>query len=117
MIDVNSEKDIKNLLEITGCFHDGFITQGHFKNDTLYLYFEGEWGYDWELCFSGNVEHGIDSFDPDDFDDPYWFHASIIFEDGYIYLVRDYARNKSEINDKWYVKAKKLKYKIIKNDT
>ena len=47
MIDVNSEKDIKNLLETTGCFHDGFITQGHFKNDTLYLYFEGEWGYDW----------------------------------------------------------------------
>ena len=47
----------------------------------------------------------------------YWFHASIFFEDSYIYLVRDYARNKSEINDKWYVKAKKLKYKTIKNDT
>ena len=116
MIEVNSEKDIKNLLEITGYFHDGFIKEGQVKNDTLYLYFEGEWGYDWELWFSGNVEHSIDSFDPYDFDDPYWFHASIFFEDGYIYLVRDYARNTSEIGNKWYVKARKLKYKTIKND-
>ena len=56
-------------------------------------------------------------FDPDDFDDPYWFHASIFFEDGCIYLVRDYARNKSEIDGSWYIKAKKLKYKTIKNNT
>ena len=116
--EIKTETDIKNVLCTTHYFHDGFIEDGNETNDRLYLRFSGLIGCDLELWFSGDVEHNIDSFDPNDFDPdifatPEWYDVSIFFEDGYTYLVRDAVTKQSEIGEyTQYVRAKSMKYRI-----
>jgi hypothetical protein len=115
--EINSQEEIKKLLDVTGYFHDGIIKKGKYENDILYLYFEGVWGCDWELWFSGEIENNISSFDPFDFDDPSWWHANIFIENEYIYLVNGYADMVSKIGDCWYIRSKELRYRIMPNLT
>ena len=117
--DIKTETDINNIFWTTRRFHDGYIDGGKEERDSLYLRFTGLIGCDLELYFSGDVEHNIDSFSPDDFDPdifdtPEWYDVSIFFEDGYTYLVRGAVTKRSEIHGlNQYVRARNLKYRIV----
>lgn len=112
--EVKTKQDIENLMWVSGGFHDARIAKEELQNDgTLYLRFDGIWGCEIEVWFSGDLKYSTSSRDPEDCD-PYWFGATVILQDGYVYLVDEENMTVESItSDFCYFRAKHMKYKVI----
>lgn len=114
--EIKTEKDIKNLEWVSGGFHDAHISKEELQEDgTLYLRFDGIWGCEIEVWFWGDLEYDTSSRDQE-FDDPYWFGATVILQDGFVYLVDEEDMTVEQITSGYcYFKARHMKYHIIPN--
>lgn len=110
------QKDIDNLMVVSGGFHDAYIEKNRLQDDgSLYVLFDGTWGCKIEMWFSDEVSYCIDSRDPDEYD-PYWLGSTMMIEDGFLYFVDDEEVKVAEITDNYcWFKSKKLKYHVIPN--
>lgn len=114
---VETATDIDNLMAVSGGFHDAYIKMFEVQTDgALYVLFDGVWGCKIEIWFTGDVSYSIESRDPD-YEDPDWFEATVILQDGYIYLVDDEVKKVEDIGN-WncWFKARKMKYHVIPNE-
>lgn len=114
--EIKTKTDINNLDWVSGGFHDARISKEEMLEDgTLYLRFAGTWGCEIEIWFWGDVEYDTSSRNPDE-SDPYWFGATIILQDGFVYLVDDDNMTVEKIGPGYcYFKARHMKYKVIPN--
>ena len=112
--EIKEQKDIENLEWASRCFHDARIAKEELLQDgTLYLRFDGTWGCEIEVWFSGDLEYDTSSRNPNEYD-PYWFGSTIILKDGFVYLVDEDDMSVDEITEGYcYFKAKHMKYRII----
>lgn len=73
------------------------------------------WGCQIEVWFWGDLEYDTSSRDPE-FDDPYWFGATVILQDGFVYLLDEENMTVEQITSGYcYFKARHMKYHIIPN--
>lgn len=114
--EISCQKDIDDLMDVSGWFHDACIEKLAQQNDgSLYVLFDGVWGCKIEMWFSDEVAYNVDSRNPDKYD-PYWSCSTMLIEAGFIYFVDDDGMEISGITDDYcWFKAKKLKYHITPN--
>ncbi len=112
--EIVTEKDIHNLEWVSGDFHDAYIEECKLLDDgSLYVLFDGIWGCEIEIWFSGDIEYDISSRNPDE-DDPYWYGSTVMIQDGYIYLVDEEEMSVEQISEGYcWFKARHMKYHII----
>ena len=112
--EIRTEKDIEDLGWATGGFHDARIIKEELHDDgTLYLRFDGTWGCEIEVWFNGDLEYDTSSRDPEYYD-PYWFGATILLQDGFVYLIDDGDMTPEDITEGYcYFKARSMRYRII----
>lgn len=112
--EIRSPKDISDLEWISGGFHDARIAKEELQDeDTLYLLFDGIWGCKIEVWFSGDLEYDTSSRAPGT-DDPYWFGATVIMQDGFVYLADEEDMTVDSITKgDCYIRARQVKYRII----
>ena len=112
--EVRTEADIANLYRASGGFHDAFIKKEELMDDgTLYLRFSGTWSCEIEVWFSGDLEYDSSSRHSDEYD-KYWFGATVILHDGFVYLIDEEDMTVDEIEPGYcFFKARHMKYRII----
>lgn len=111
--EVCTEKDVEDLMWVSGSFHDAYIADLRKDGESLYVLFEGTWGCKIEIWFSGEVSYDVSSRDPDSYD-PYWFGSTVILHDGFVYILDDDDATLDNIGDGWcWFKARKMKYHVI----
>lgn len=112
--EVKTQTDIENLHWATGGFHDAYIKQQEMQDDgTLYLRIDGIWGCAIDVWFWGDVEYDTSSRDPEYYD-PYWFGATVILQDGFVYLVDEEDMTVDQITSGYcYFKARHMRYRIL----
>lgn len=115
--EITCQKDIDDLMNVSGWFHDACIEKIARQNDgSLYVLFDGVWGCKIEIWFSNEVTYNVDSPNPDECD-PYWSGSTMLIKDDFIYFADDNDMEISNITDSCYwFKAKKLKYHVIPNE-
>lgn len=112
---IETQADADRLMTAAGGFHDACISELSYKNDTLYVLFDGIWGCRIEAWFSGEVSWSTDSRNPEEYNSD-WFCASLIVSDGWICLVDDDRVEGLDVpEDSCWFKARELKYHIIPN--
>lgn len=111
--EIRSERDIENLMCVSGGFHDARIKFLEEKDDALYVLFDGTWGCNIEMWFSGDVSYDTSSRNPEEVD-PYWYGSTMILEDGFIYFVDEDDMKVENIGDGFcWFKARNVKYHVI----
>lgn len=112
--EIKTAKDVEDLEWASGGFHDARIAKQELLDDgTLYLRFDGTWGCEIEVWFSGDLEYDTSSRNPDEYD-PYWFGSTVILQDGFVYFVDDDDMTVDKIEKGYcYFKARQMKYRII----
>ncbi|MDC7288225.1 hypothetical protein NXH76_10445 [Blautia schinkii] len=111
--DISTEKDIENLMWVSGGFHDAYIKEATEENGVLRVLFDGTWGCKIELWFSGKVAYDTRSRSRED-GNIYWFGATMLIEDDYIYLVDEENMCVQLINENFcWFKARYVKYRVI----
>ena len=112
---IKAKQDRESLGWARGGFHDARSKELKESDEGLYLKFDGIWGCTVEVWFWGDVSYDTESRDPDYYD-PYWFGATVILQDGFVYLVdeEDLTVEKIEKGYCWF-KARHMKYHIIPN--
>lgn len=110
---IHTEKDIENLMAVSGYFHDARITKLEKGADSLYVLFDGTWGCSIEVWFEGDVTYDTSSRDPKVFD-PYWLDSSVILHNGFIYLVDEGGMTVDKINEEYcWFRARHMTYRVI----
>ena len=113
IIMIRNDKDIKNLMMVSGGFHDACIDCLEEKDGALYVLFDGIWGGQIEMWFSGDVEYDISSRNPKEYD-PYWYDSTMLIENGFIYFVDAEDMKVEEIGEGYcWFKARNVKYHVI----
>lgn len=112
--EIKTQKDIEDLQCVSGGFHDARIAKKELQDDgTLYLRFDGTWGCEIEVWFSGDLEYDKSCRDSDTVD-PYWFSSTLLLQDGFVYFVDAEDMTVDKITKGYcYFKARHMKYKII----
>lgn len=112
--EVKNQQDIEDLNWVSGGFHDERIAKEKLQNDgTLYLRFDGTWGCEIEVWFSGDLEYDTSSRAPEECD-PYWYGSTVILHNGFVYFVDEEDMTVDKITSGYcYFKARHMKYKVI----
>lgn len=112
--DIKTQKDIEDLYQASGGFHDAYISHEELLEDgTLYIIIDDTWACKFEIWFSGDLEYNISRRDLEE-DDPYWYDSTILLQDGFVYLIDDSDMTVEEITPGLcYFKARNMKYRII----
>lgn len=112
--EVKNQQDIEDLNWVSGGFHDARIAKKKLQNDgTLYLRFDGTWGCEIEVWFSGDLEYDTSSRAPEECD-PYWYGSTVILHNGFVYFVDEEDMTVDKITSGYcYFKARHMKYKVI----
>ena len=112
--EVKNQQDIEDLDWVSGGFHDARIAKEKLQDDgTLYLRFDGTWGCEIEVWFSGDLEYDTSSRDPEECD-PYWYGSAVILHNGFVYFVDEEDMTVDKITPGYcYFKARHMKYKVI----
>lgn len=111
--EIHDEKDIENLMTVSGWFHDAYIENLEERDGMLYVLFDGIWGGKIEMWFRGDVEYDVSSRDPEKYD-PYWFGSTMVIEDGFIYFVDEEDMEIRNIGEGYcWFKARKVRYHVI----
>lgn len=112
--EVKNQQDIEDLDWVSGGFHDARIAKEKLQDDgTLYLRFDGTWGCEIEVWFSGDLEYDTSSRDSEECD-PYWYGSTVILHNGFVYFVDEEDMTVDKITPGYcYFKARHMKYKVI----
>lgn len=112
--EIRTQQDIENLAWASGGFHDARIVREELLPDgTLYLRFDGTWGCEIEVWFSGDPEYDTSSRDPEYYD-PHWYGSTVILRDGFVYFVDEEDMTADKIGEGYcWFKARHMKYRII----
>lgn len=110
---IRGQKDIRNLMLVSGGFHDAYVERLEEQEDGVYVLFGGIWGGQLEMWFTGDAAYDISSRSGE-MDDPCWFDSTILMEDGFIYLVDAEQVKVKAINSGlcWF-KARSATYHVI----
>ena len=112
--EILSDADIKQLMLLSGGFHDAVIEEIHTQEDgSLYVRYGGIWGCKIEILFEGDISYQTESRNPELYD-PYWYGATMIRQDGYIYLMDEEDMKVEDISDEscWF-RSRRVKYHVI----
>lgn len=114
--EIKEQKDIENLYWASGGFHDARIAKEELMQDgTLYLKFDGIWGCEIDVWLSGDLEYDTSSRNSNEYE-PYWIGATILLENGFIYLGDEVDMTVEDIVEGYYYfKARRMKYRIRPN--
>ncbi len=114
--EIKTDKNIEDLDWVSGGFHDAFIVKQELQDDgSLYLLFDGIWSCKLEVWFWGDLEYDTSCKDPENFS-PYWDGATVIIQDGFIYLADEEELTVEEMTTGYcFFKARHMKYRIIPN--
>lgn len=114
-VEIKTEKDIENLMWVSGGFHDAFIEKHAQMDDSVYVLFDGVWGCKIEMWFEGEVAYSVESRDPEE-DDPTWYCSSLLMHDGFFYLVDEENVKVEDIDNTYcWFKSRHIKYHVIPN--
>ena len=103
-IDITSEKDINNVMEVFFGFHDSYVSEIKEKKEELTVYFHSPWGCDLEIVFIGNTKYDMP------WPNYEFLNASLTLKDAYVALI-DYGETDEAL---CYFKGNKAKYRIIR---
>ena len=112
--EVKNQQDIEDLDWVSGGFHDARIAKEKLQDDgILYLRFDGTWGCEIEVWFSGDLEYDTSSRASEECD-PYWYGSTVILHNGFVYFVDEEDMTVDKITSGYcYFKARHMKYKVI----
>ena len=113
-VEIRNEQDIKNFYAASFGLHDACLEEEKLLDEqTLYVKFHGTWQRSVEIWFQGDILYHTESRKTD-FADPYWYVASIILSDGFVYLIDDDQVLPKDLDESYcYFKARKMTYRII----
>ena len=82
---IRTSADIKNLIEATGGFHDGYVAEckKDKQSGDIFVKFSGIWGTDLEMVFQGDAQCHL--HDPEE-SEPWWFDCKLQKFQGKYYL-------------------------------
>lgn len=110
---ISTEKDIENLMWVSGGFHDAYIKEVAEENGVLRVLFDGVWGCKIELWFSGDAAYDTRSRSQEG-GNIYWFGADMLIDGDFIYLVDEENMCVEAINESYcWFKARHVKYRVI----
>lgn len=110
---VKTEKDIENLMWVSGGFHDAMIERIEEIPNGFKVLFDGVWGCRIEVTFSGDVAYDTESRDPEK-EIPYWYGATVTMQDGFIYMIDEEMASIEKINNKYcWFKARNMTYRVF----
>ncbi|MCI8491313.1 MAG: hypothetical protein HFJ04_13925 [Lachnospiraceae bacterium] len=71
------------------------------------------WGCKIEILLEGDISYQTESRNPELYD-PYWYGATMIRQDGYIYLMDEEDMKVEDISDEscWF-RSRRVKYHVI----
>lgn len=112
---IESINDIRDLMCVSGDFHDAFIAEKKELDNSLYILFDGVWGCKIEVWFEGEVAYDTSCRDSGKYD-PYWSSSTVTVEDGFVYLIDDENVSVSDLDSSFcWFKARSMKYRVIPN--
>lgn len=80
---------------------------------SLYVLFNGQWGCDIELWFTGEVSYDASPQKSAEYI-PEWLDSTLIIQNGFVYLIDDGDATVENARDGWrWFKARHLKYHVI----
>lgn len=110
---VTSERDIDNLMWVSGGFHDARIEKIEELPNGIKVLFDGVWGCQIEVTFTGEVEYDSESRNPEKYD-PYWFDSTVTIQNGFIYMIDDEDVSVENITNGYcWFKARNMTYRVI----
>lgn len=112
--EIKNQTDIDRFMLVSGEFHDARILESQLLDDgTLKVTFDGLWGCNMEMFFSGNLSYCTESRNPE-YWDPYWLGSSMYIDNNMIVFVDDEDVELEDISDDYcWFKAEKVIYHII----
>lgn len=114
-VDIKTEKDIENLMWVSGGFHDAYIEKHEQMDDVVYVRFAGVWGCKIEMWFEGETAYSVESRDPEEYD-PTWYGSSFLMHDGFFYFVDEEGVKAEDIDNTYcWFKSRVVKYHVIPN--
>ena len=114
-VEIKTEKDIENLMWVSGGFHDAYIEKHEQMDDVVYVRFAGVWGCKIEMWFEGETAYSVESRDPEEYD-PTWYGSSFLMHDGFFYFVDEEGVKTENIDNtyRWF-KSRRVRYHVIPN--
>ena len=114
-VEIKTEKDIENLMWVSGGFHDAYIETYEQVADSVHVLFDGVWGCKIEIWFEGEAEYSVESRDPEE-DDPTWYGSSFLMHDGFFYFVDEEGVKTESIDNTYcWFKSRRVRYHVIPN--
>lgn len=114
-VEIKTEKDIENLMWVSGGFHDAYVEKHEQIDGTVYVLFAGVWGCKIEMWFEGEAAYSVASRDPEE-DDPTWYCSSLLIHDGFFYLVDEENMKAEDIDNTYcWFRSRRVKYHVIPN--
>lgn len=112
--EIRTRKDIEDLEWVSGGFHDArIIKEEHLEDGTLHVRFDGTWGCEIEVWFSGDSEYDTSSRDPEDCD-PYWSGSTVLLQDGFVYFADEEDMTVEKIGTGYCrFKARHMRYWVV----
>ncbi len=112
--EIKTQADIDSFMLVSGGFHDARILEIKLLDDGTYkVTFDGLWGCNIEMYFSGNVSYCTESRNPEIWD-PYWLGSNMFIDNGMIVFVDDEDVELDEINDEYcWFKAENVTYRVV----
>lgn len=112
--EIRSEKDITDLMWVSGGFHDAYIEEEELKDDgTLRLLFDGTWGCKIEVWLWGDLEYDTSYRKSDEYDH-FWFGSTVIRQEGFVYFIAEEDMTVEELTPgECFFKARHMKYRVI----
>jgi hypothetical protein len=115
--EVLTNADIKELYRVAANFHDSCIAQYKCANDQIHVTLDSSYGFTIDLWFSGDVACSLNLLYLVNRGDPDWWRATVLMQDGYIYLVDNINVDLGKIGEElcWF-RGKRLQYRITPNE-
>lgn len=112
-IEVVSGADVEELCRSAANFHDSCMAQYKYNNDEIYVKLDSSFGFTIDLWFSGDVACSLNLLYLVDRGDPDWWRATVLIQNGYIYLVDNINVNLEKLDAElcWF-RGKRLRYQI-----
>lgn len=112
---IETINDIRDLMFVSGNFHDAFIAEKEERDNSLYILFDGTWGCKIEVWFEGEVSYDTSSRDSEKYD-AYWSSSTVTFEDEFVYLIDEENVSPRDLDSSFcWFKARRMKYRVIPN--
>lgn len=112
--EIKNQADIDRFMLVSGGFHDARILESQMLDDgTFKVTFDGLWGCNMEMYFSGNLSYCIDNRNPE-FWNPYWLGSNMFIDNNMIVFVDAEDVDLDEINNEYcWFKAEKVIYRVV----